>query len=74
MAADLVQYQAAASERDALRSLMTTGRYPFYDIALLAEDALLEARQVVVTAQMKTLEPFKPHRGCCCLMCIAEGR
>jgi hypothetical protein len=51
MATSLLRGDATASERDALRWL--TGRFPFYDIALLAEDALYEARQRAVGNVMR---------------------
>ena len=51
MAVDLREYGATASERDAIRALLTRG-YGCGDIALYAEDALLEARLGIVGGEM----------------------
>jgi hypothetical protein len=50
IAADLVARQATASEAEAIRALF--GRYDYGDIALLADDALFEARQRAVARVM----------------------
>jgi hypothetical protein len=41
---------AITSEREAVRAL--TGRYPFYDVALHAEDARFEAQHRLVMREM----------------------
>lgn len=52
MACDLVRLEATATERDALRALMGTGKYRNYDVAVFTEDAMLEARLAIVAANM----------------------
>jgi hypothetical protein len=51
MASDLVHLGATASERDAIRALTACG-YRMGDVALLAEDALIAARQSAVASVM----------------------
>jgi hypothetical protein len=51
MAKDLVQFEASANERDAIRSLFGRG-YAMADIVMLVEDAMFEARQAGVAAAM----------------------
>lgn len=51
MAADLVRLGAIQDERAAIRAL-TAAPYRLGDVAALAEDALYEARQAAVAAEM----------------------
>lgn len=51
MAADLRRLGATDSERSAIRAL-SAAPYRLGDVAALAEDALFEARQNAVTAEM----------------------
>lgn len=51
MAADLRRYEATANESDAIRSLFGRG-YSMVDIVMLIDDALFEAKQALVSAEM----------------------
>jgi hypothetical protein len=51
MAADLRRLGATGSERDAIRALTSCG-YRMGDVAILAEDALFEARQQTVSREI----------------------
>lgn len=51
MAADLVKYQAAQNEADAIRSLFGRG-YTMADIVMLVDDARTLAFQEIVAAEM----------------------
>jgi len=52
MAADLVRYEAAHNEQDAIRSLYGTGRYEMADIVMLLDDARQAAVQEIVAREM----------------------
>lgn len=52
MAADLVRYDAAQNEHDAVRSLYGTGRYAMVDIVMLVEEARQVAFQEIVATEM----------------------
>jgi hypothetical protein len=52
MAADLRRRGVPADEREAIRALCDCG-YRMGDVAILAEDALFEARQSAVTAEVE---------------------
>lgn len=59
MAADLCRVGIPADERDAIRSLCALN-YRYGDVAVLAEDALLEARQSAVSEAMANETPPFP--------------
>lgn len=51
MAADLIKYDAAQNEQDAIRCLMARGFSPF-DVMLLVPEARMTAFQEIVAAEM----------------------
>ena len=53
MAADLIRYEAAHNEPDAIRSLYGTRRYQMADIVMLIDDARQAAVQEIVAAEME---------------------
>ncbi|GLR92837.1 hypothetical protein [Bradyrhizobium liaoningense] len=59
MAADLCRVGIPADEHDAIRTLCALN-YRYGDVAVLAEDALLEARQAAVSEAMATKTPPFP--------------
>lgn len=59
MAADLCRVGIPADEREAIRTLCALN-FRYGDVAVLAEDALLEARQAAITEAMATETPPFP--------------
>lgn len=52
MAADLITYDAAGDENNAIRSLYGTRRYEMVDIVMLIDDARQAAMQKIVAREM----------------------